>query len=107
MDSALKPVLKRQLLFIGASLGTGLIVSYFFGFLIGLAANVAVLVGMMFYIRRKQLRALRSFGFSNETMGGGYSNAGVKIKYICLSCGSEMKGSRCGKCGSNMKKPLF
>jgi hypothetical protein len=107
MDSTLKPALKRQILFIGASLGTGLVVSYFFGFLIGLAANMAVLVGIMFYIRRKQLRALRSFGFGNETMGGGYSNAGVKIKYVCLSCGSEFKGTQCSKCGSNMKKPQF
>ena len=107
MDSALKPVLKRQLLVIGASLGTGLIVSYFFGFLIGLAANLAVLVGIMFYIRRRQIRALRSLGFGDETAGGGYSNARVKIKYVCLSCGEEVKGSRCGKCGSNMKKPLF
>jgi DNA-directed RNA polymerase subunit RPC12/RpoP len=40
-------------------------------------------------------------------MGGGYSNAGVKIKYVCLSCGSEVKGTKCGKCGSNMKKPQF
>lgn len=107
MDSTLKPVLKRQILFIGASLGTGLIFSYFFGFMIGLAANVAVLVGIMFYIRRKQLRAMKSFGFGDETAGGGYSNARVKIKYICLACGEEVKGVRCGKCGSNMKKPLF
>ncbi len=107
MDSTIKPVLKRQILFIGAALGTGLVVSYFFGFLVGLAANLAVLIGLMFYIRRRQLRALRSFGFGNETMGGGYSNAGVKIKYVCLSCGSEVRGTRCGKCGSNMKKPLF
>lgn len=107
MDSTLKPVLKRQLLVIGASLGTGLVVSYFFGFLIGLAANIAVLVGIMFYIRRRQIRALRSFGFGDEMAGGGYSGARVKIKYVCLSCGEEVKGTRCGKCGSNMKKPLF
>ena len=107
MDGTLKPVLKRQLLFVGASLGTGLLFSYFFGFLVGLAANIAVLVGIMFYIRRKQLRALRSFGFGNETSGLGYPGAGVKIKYVCLSCGEEVKGARCGRCGSNMKKPLF
>jgi hypothetical protein len=107
MDSTLKPVLKRQILVLGASLGTVIIVSIFFGFLIGLAANIAVLVGIVFYLRRKQLRALRSLGFSDETAGGGYSNARVKLKYICLSCGEEVRGARCGKCGSNMKKPLF
>lgn len=106
MDSTLKPVLKRQLLFIGASLGTGLVFSYFFGFLVGLAANIAVLVGIMFYMRRKQLRAMRSMGFSSEAAGGGYTGE-VRLKYVCLSCGQEVKGARCGKCGSNMKKPLF
>ncbi len=107
MDSTLKPVLKRQILFIGASLGTGLLVSYFFGFLIGLAANIAVLVGIMFYIRRRQMRAMRAFGFGDETAGRGFSNSGVKLKYVCLSCGGEFKGARCASCGSNMKKPLF
>ncbi len=107
MDSALKPVLKRQILFIGASLGTGLVFSYFFGFFIGLAANIAVLMGIMLYIRRKQLRALKSLGFSDETAGRGYAVDRVKLKYVCLSCGQEVKGTRCGSCGSNMKKPLF
>jgi hypothetical protein len=107
MDSSLKPVLKRQLLVIGASLGAGLVVSYFYGFFAGLAVNMAVLIGMIFYIRRKQLKALRELGFSDESIGGGYANSSVKLKYVCLSCGAEVKGSRCDKCGSNMKKPLF
>jgi hypothetical protein len=107
MDSTLRPVLKRQILFIGASLGTGLIVSYFFGFLIGLAANIGVLIGIMFFMRRRQMRAMKAFGFGDETAGGGYSNGRVKLKYVCLACGEEVKGVRCGKCGSNMKKPLF
>ena len=106
MDGTLKPVLKRQILLIGASLGTGLVVSYFFGFLVGLAANIAVLVGIMFYMRRRQLRAMKSFGFGDETAGG-YSGGRVKLKYVCLACGQEVKGARCGSCGSNMKKPLF
>lgn len=104
MDSSLKPILKRQLLVIGASLGAGLLFTYFFGFFIGLAVNVAVLIGIIFYIRRKEISALRSLGFSNETAGG-YGTG--RLKYICLSCGAEVKGARCGSCGSNMKKPLF
>ncbi|MEM3095082.1 MAG: hypothetical protein QXX64_05535 [Nitrososphaera sp.] len=110
MDSTLRPVLKRQLLVIGASLGAGLVFAYFFGFLIGLAVNIAVMIGIIFYIRRKQLGALRSLGFGNETAGGGYGGGGGfgdKLKYVCLSCGAEVKGARCGRCGSNMKKPLF
>jgi hypothetical protein len=103
MDSTLKPVLKRQLLVVGASLGAGLVFTYFFGFFIGLAVNIAVMVGIIFFIRRKQLGALRSFGFGNESAGYG----SMKLKYVCLSCGAEVKGVRCGSCGSNMKKPLF
>jgi hypothetical protein len=106
MDSTLRPVLKRQLLVIGAGLGAGLVVALFFGFLIGLAVNIAVMVGLIFYIRRKQLGALRTLGFSSESAGGFGSPSG-RLKYICLSCGAEVKGSRCGRCGSNMKKPLF
>jgi hypothetical protein len=105
MDSTMKPVLKRQLLVIGASLGAGLVVTYFFGFFIGLAVNIAVMMGIIFYIRRKQLGALRSLGFGSESAGG--YGGGTKLKYVCLSCGAEVKGARCGSCGSNMKKPLF
>lgn len=105
MDSTLRPVLKRQLLVIGAGLGAGLVFTFFFGFFIGLAVNMAVMIGIIFYIRRKQLGALRTLGFGNEA--GGYGSTGGRLKYICLSCGAEVKGARCGNCGSKMKKPLF
>lgn len=96
--------MKRQMLLIGASLGAGLLVTYLTGsVLIGLGVNIAIMIGLIFYIRRKQLGALRSLGFGDS--GGGYGS--TKLKYICLSCGAEVKGSRCDKCGSNMKKPLF
>ncbi len=104
MDSTLRPVLKRQMLLLGASLGIGLLVTFLTGsVLIGLAVNIAIMIGLIFYIRKKQLRALRTLGLGDS--GTGYS--GGKLKYICLSCGAEVKGSRCGSCGSNMKKPLF
>lgn len=105
MDSTLRPVLKRQLMLIGASLGVGLLVTYLTGnVLIGLAVNIAVMLGVIFYIRRKHLGALRSLGFSDST-GTGYGS--TRLKYVCLSCGAEVKGARCSSCGSNMKKPLF
>jgi hypothetical protein len=103
MDSTLRPVLKRQILLIGASLGVGLLVTYVTGsVLIGLGVNIAVMIGLIFYIRRKQLRTL---GFGDAA--GGYYGGSTKLKYVCLSCGAEVKGTRCGSCGSNMKKPLF
>jgi len=104
MDSTLRPVLKRQMLLIGASLGIGLLVTYLTGnVLIGLGVNIAIMLGLIFYIRRKQLGALRTLGLGDSA--GGYGS--TKLKYVCLSCGSEVKGAKCGSCGSNMKKPLF
>lgn len=104
MDTTLRLVIKRQILVIGAALGAGLLVTLLTGnVLIGLAVNIAIFIGLIFYIRRKQVGALRTLGLSESSMG--YSVD--KLKYICLSCGAEVKGSRCSRCGSNMKKPLF
>lgn len=108
MDGAMKPVLKRQVLLIGASLGAGLLLTYFFGFIIGMAANIAIFVGAIFYIRWRQQKALRAFGFSGETAGrGGHESEKPNLKYVCIACGAQVKGARCGSCGSSMKKPLF
>ena len=107
MDSSLKPVLKRQAIFVGASLGAGLVLTYFFGFFVGMAANVAIFVAAIFFIRYRQQKALRSLGLGSQTAGRGYEQEGIKLKYVCLSCGAEVKGSKCGACGSQMKKPLF
>src|SRR5919204_6965777 len=94
MDSTLRPIIKLQLLFIGASLGISILLTYLFGFIVGIALNIAIFIGVIFYIRRKQMKALRTFGFSDERVGGGYTNSSVKLKYICLSCNSEFNGSK-------------
>ncbi len=107
MDGALRPVLKRQIIFVAASLAVGMVLTIFFGFVVGLAANIAIFVGAMFFIRYRQARALRSFGFSNDTTGRGYPGDRPKLKYVCIACGAEVKGARCASCGSSMKKPLF
>lgn len=99
--------MKRQLLFIGVSLGISLVLTYFFGFLLGFALNIAIFIGIIFYIRKKQTKGLRSFGFSDERAGGGYTNSGTGLKYVCLSCDAKVSGSRCSRCGSKMKKPVF
>jgi hypothetical protein len=102
MDNNLKPIIKRQLLLMAASIGTYLLVSYFFGFLVGFLANTVMFLGIMFYIRRRpDHRTMRDFG------GIRYSNRESKLRYGCISCGSEVKGQVCGSCGSKMKKPLF
>ena len=107
MDSTLRPVLKRQILFVGISLAVGILLSIFIDPLVGLAANVGIFVAAVMYIRWRQRKALSAFGFGDETAGRGYAGDGVRLKYVCLSCGAEVKGVKCKSCGSSMKKPLF
>lgn len=107
MDSTLKPIIKLQLLFIGASLGISILLTYLFGFIVGIALNIVIFIGIIFYIRRRQMKALRTFGFSDEQVGRGHTNSAAKLKYLCLSCSAEVNGSKCRKCGSKMKKPVF
>jgi len=108
MDS-IAPAYRRQLLFVIGTLGAGLAVTYFFGFLVGFAVNIGLLVALTFYVRYRRMKALKSFGFSSESVGGGFASGGTgaRLKYVCLSCGAEMTGARCARCGSNMKKPIF
>lgn len=100
MDGRLNPVFKRQAAFLVAALAVGFVLTYFFDFIVGMAANIAILVGAIFYIHWRQGKAL-------ATLGLGGRDEGVKLKYVCLACGAEFKGARCAKCGSSMKKPLF
>jgi len=108
MDNRLKPVLKRQLLFVGVSLGISLVSTYFFGFLIGFTLNIVLFIAVVFYIRRKEMKALGLFGFGDEKIGGDSSTGGYrKLNYLCLLCGTKVSGRKCLKCGSRMKKPVF
>jgi hypothetical protein len=78
MDESLKPLIKRQLLLMGVSLGIYFVVTYFLGFMAGFIANIAVLLAIIFFIRRKQPNALRMFGFSNKNT---YSNHEIKLQF--------------------------
>ena len=112
MNNTLKPIIKRQLLFIGGSLAVCFVVSYVFGYFVGIILNMVIFVGILFYVRKKQLSALKSLGFSNEKVGGEgfnwFNTDPVKVRYVCLGCGAEISGiSSCNKCGSKMKRPIF
>lgn len=112
MTNTLRPVLKRQLLFIGGILAACFVIGYLFGYFIGIILNMAVFIAILFYIRKKQSRALKSLGFSDEKAGGAgfgwFNGDSVRVRYICLGCGAEIDGiNSCNKCGSRMKKPIF
>jgi hypothetical protein len=112
MNNPLIPLLKRPLLLIGVGIGIYLVVSYFFGLLVGFIVNTALFIGIIFYIRKKQTAGLRLFGFddnnNNSNSNDRYDiDTNTKLKYICISCRAEVKGSKCKKCGSKIKKPIF
>jgi hypothetical protein len=87
-------------LFVGSTFLISLAFPYFYGLIVGLSLNIAIVVGIIYQIRRNRTRAVRSLGFS-----GDYRKEVTKLKYACLSCGAEVGGPKCRKCGSNMKKP--
>jgi hypothetical protein len=108
-SSNLKGVWAKQIALIAGSFFLGLILTYYFGFIAGLSLNIVVLVGLVFYIRRSQTKALRKLGFSDEKEGGSFSSPkpSISLKYVCMSCGSRVKGSKCAACGSQAKKAIF
>ena len=126
MDNTIKSMLKLQILFVGVSVGISLIVTYFFGFMIGSVLNIVMLFGIIYYIRRKQTKEFGSsssssslFGFSNKSASSSSSSSSSRIssnsitntdrniKYVCLTCSTKVTGRTCRKCGSHMKKPVF
>jgi hypothetical protein len=113
MNNPLSSLSKRPLILIGAGIGIYLVVSYFFGVLVGFIVNTALFIGIIFYIRKKQTAGLRLFGFDDNNNNSSDSNdqygldKNTKLKFICISCDAEVKGSKCKKCGSKMKKPKF
>ena len=123
MDNTIKSMLKLQILFVGVSVGISLIVTYFFGFMIGSVLNIVMLFGIIYYIRRKQEFGSFSsslFGFSDKSpspspsspssrisSNSSITNTDRNIKYVCLTCSTKVTGRTCRKCGSYMKKPVF
>jgi hypothetical protein len=90
-----------------------------------IVVSIDMLIGVVFYyVRKRQLNALKSTSFINDGeiggIGGRVSQKNenkdedkngdddrIIIKYLCLYCGAQVKDSKCGKCGSRMKKPIF
>ena len=105
----LKGVWAKQIALIAGSFLLGLVLTYYFGFIAGLSLNIIVLVGLVFYMRRSQQNALRNLGFSDEKAGGRIAptESKISLKYVCMSCGSRVKGAKCASCGSQAKRATF
>jgi hypothetical protein len=121
-------ITRQILLFIGLSIGIYLLITYYLVFdsLIAIVVSIDILIGVVFYyVRKRQLNALKSAGFINDAEIGGVggrvsqknenkdndkngdNDDRIIIKYFCLCCGAQVKDSKCEKCGSRMKKPIF
>lgn len=108
MNNPLSPSSKRPLILIGVGIGIYLVVSYILGVLVGFIVNTALFIGIIFYIRKKQTAGSRLFGFDDNNNNHSNDQYGIdkksKLKFSCISCNAEVKGSECKKCGSKMKK---
>jgi hypothetical protein len=109
MNNPLNPSSKQPLILIGVGIGIYLVVSYILGVLVGFIVNTALFIGIIFYIRKKQTAGSRLFGFDDNNNNNSNDQYGIdkksKLKFSCISCNAEVKGSKCKKCGSKMKKP--
>ncbi|MGH9913599.1 MAG: hypothetical protein ACRD4W_14230, partial [Nitrososphaeraceae archaeon] len=61
-SNKLKGIWAKQIALIAGSFLLGLVLTYYFGFIAGLSLNIVVLVGLVFYIRRSQQKALGNLG---------------------------------------------
>ena len=109
MANEIKPILRRQILFIACSLALSFTLTLFFGFLIGMIINMALFTAEAFYNRSSQLRTPEKYGYNNKIIGRGQRvhKKDMKLKFLCLVCGSEVFDVTCKTCGSRMKKPVF
>ena len=67
MHNSSKAVLKRQLLFIGSSIGVSFILTFMVGFLVCSIINTILFIAIVFEIRRQRLKALGKFGSEDKT----------------------------------------
>jgi E3 ubiquitin-protein ligase DOA10 len=107
MNDRIVSVFGRQLIFIVSSLGISTLLLFYFGIFVGFILSIIIFLALIFYIRSNEIKALKSFGFSNEKMQGLARKSKPVLRYACISCGREFTGSKCKKCGSKIKKPLF
>lgn len=111
MNNPLRSSSKRPPILIGTGIGIYLVVSYFLGVLVGFIVNTALFIGIILYIRKKQNAGLRLIGFDDNNNSNSNDQYGIdkniRLKFSCISCDVEVKGSKCKKCGSKMKKPIL
>jgi hypothetical protein len=109
MGSQIRPILRRPILFIACSLALSFTLTLFFGFFIGMIINMALFTAVAFYNKSRQLRTQEKFEYNNKIIGRGQRvhKKDMKLKFLCLVCGSEVFDVTCKTCGSRMKKPVF
>jgi hypothetical protein len=90
-----------QLIWIGISLGISLAISIILPFPISLVVIIPVFILLSIYLRKIMIRRIgagKGLGIFNPGIGSG------KLKYFCMSCGTQHDQLACPKCGSKMKR---
>jgi hypothetical protein len=90
-----------QLIWIGISLGISLAISVILPFPISLIVIIPVFILLSIYLRKIMIRRIgagKGLGIFNPGIGSG------KLKYFCMSCGTQHDQLACPKCGSKMKR---
>ena len=89
MNNPLRSSSKRPPILIGMGIGIYLVVSYFLGLLVGFIVNTALFIGIILYIRKKQIAGLRLFGFDDNNNSNSNDQYGidknVRLKFSCIS----------------------
>jgi hypothetical protein len=102
-------ILFVQLGLLGGSVGISAVITYLFGVAAGFLVNVTLFTAIIIYFRKNPWYVLLTKSVTKRLLARreGLVNANRRVNYFCLVCGSEVRGIKCIKCGSNMKKATF
>jgi len=105
MNPGTECFLKVQLVWIGISLVISLVLSVLLPFPLSLIAIIGVMIGLIYYQRRKMLRNVGKYGSYMGFLGAKGSSGAVN--FYCITCTTKHREASCPKCGSKMKRADF
>jgi len=74
----------------------------------GLGAALGIFIIFPLILRRRYMSRMGS-GYGSSTGGGffGMGQSKPTVRYVCLVCNNNFKGSECPRCGSKIKRADF
>lgn len=98
-----------QLALLAGGVGIATIITFLFGAAAGFLVNVILFTAIAIYFRKNPWYDLLTKSVQKRLLDHRENLARDfrKVNYFCLVCGSEVRGIKCIKCGSGMKKATF